>query len=195
MDETGSRSVETRFGETDIVCIALVSQLSSLVSRLFEVPMSILIPTREPYPSDISDEQWSRVAPLIPEERPGGRHRETDPREIVNAVHYRWSVGCAWRMLPHDFPPWTTIYTHFHRWQQDGTLLRLREELLRPKLRRRSAPMPHVPSEKASDDSTTKASFSDPTATASSAKNIETDRSDQMNPHDERTEPPKEAAA
>ena len=157
--------------------------------------MSILIPTREPYPSDITDEQWSRIAPLIPEERPGGRHRETDQREIVNAVHYRWSVGCAWRMLPHDFPPWTTIYTHFRRWQQDGTLLRLREELLRPKSRRRSAHEPRVTSEHVSDDSAQNRSFSDPANQASPARNIEADRPDRTHPLDERTEPSAESAA
>jgi transposase len=92
---------------------------------------------REPYPSDVSEEQWERIGPLIPAERPRGRHRETDPREIVNAISYRWTTGCAWRMLPHDFPPWTTVYTHFRRWQQDSLLVRLREELLRPRLRRR----------------------------------------------------------
>jgi transposase len=101
--------------------------------------MSYLLPIREPYPSDVTEEQWERIAPLIPAERPRGRRRETDPREIVNAISYRWTVGCAWRMLPHDFPPWTTIYTYFRRWQQDGTLPRLRKELLRPKPRRRAS--------------------------------------------------------
>ena len=157
--------------------------------------MSILIPTREPYPSDITDEQWSRIAPLIPEERPGGRHRETDPREIVNAVHYRWSVGCAWRMLPHDFPPWTTIYTHFRRWKQDGTLSRLREELLRPKSRRRSVHAPRVPSEHVSDDSARNRRFSDQVIQTSPERNIEAGGSVQMSLFDERTEQPAESAA
>ena len=101
--------------------------------------MSIVIPNREPYPSDLTDEQWQRIASLIPPEKRLGRRRETDPREIVNAINYRWTTGCAWRMLPHDFPPWTTIYTYFRHWQCDGTLSRLREELLKPKPRGRSS--------------------------------------------------------
>ena len=102
--------------------------------------MSYLTVIREPYPTDLSDAQWERIAACIPPELPRGRRRETDPREVVNAINFRWSTGCGWRMLPHDFPPWTTIYTHFRRWQRDGTLARLREELLRPKRRRRNSP-------------------------------------------------------
>jgi len=99
--------------------------------------MSLCIPGRESYPSDVTDEQWSRLAHWIPPEKPRGRHRETDVREVINAINYRWTTGCAWRMLPHDFPVWTTVYTYFRRWQLDGTLSRLREELLKPKPRRR----------------------------------------------------------
>ena len=85
---------------------------------------------RHPYPSDLSDAQWRSIAPTIPPERDLGRHRSTDVREIVNGINYRWSTGCVWRMLPHDFPPWGTVYTYFHRWQQDGTLKELRDALL-----------------------------------------------------------------
>lgn len=64
---------------------------------------------REPYPSDLSDEEWEILKPLIPPEKPGGRPREADMREILNAIFYVLRTGCAWRSLPHDFPPWQSI--------------------------------------------------------------------------------------
>lgn len=87
---------------------------------------------RNPYPSDISEAQWRQVEPLIPLSRESGRHRITDIREVVNGINYRWSTGCPWRMLPHDFPPWTTVYTYFRRWQREGLLPQLRDALLHP---------------------------------------------------------------
>jgi transposase len=93
---------------------------------------------RHPYPSDISDAQWRSIAPTVPPERDLGRHRSTDVREIVNGINYRWSTGCVWRMLPHDFPPWGTVYTYFHRWQQDGTLKELRDALAAARIERRA---------------------------------------------------------
>lgn len=77
---------------------------------------------RERYPSDIDNYDWNRIAELIPPEKQRGRHRETDAREIVNAIVYRANAGCVWRMLPHDFPPWATVYTYFRQWREDGTL-------------------------------------------------------------------------
>lgn len=94
-------------------------------------------PQRTAYPSDVTDRQWDRIAAFIPAEKPRGRHRETDPREIVNAINYRWSTGCVWRMLPHDFPAWGTVYCYFRTWLRDGTLQKLRAELLKPRLRGR----------------------------------------------------------
>jgi len=91
--------------------------------------------TRRSYPSDITDAQWECIAPLIstPVNSKRGRKRETDLREVINAINYRWSTGCVWRMLPHDLPSWNTIYTYFHRWEQDGTLKKLRDILLNRK--------------------------------------------------------------
>lgn len=86
---------------------------------------------RPPYPSDVSAEQWRRIAPLLPPDEKRGRRRSTDLREVVNGINYRWSTGCVWRMLPHDFPPWATVYTYFRRWRSDGTLPVIREELLK----------------------------------------------------------------
>jgi len=87
-------------------------------------------PRRAPYPSDLSERQWRMVEPLLPREKERGRHRSTDPREVVNGISYRWTTGCVWRMLPHDLPPWATIYTYFRRWQRDDTLRELRDTLL-----------------------------------------------------------------
>lgn len=88
-------------------------------------------PNRVPYPSDLSDRQWRDLEVMIPPEKDMGRHRSSDVREIVNGINYRWSTGCVWRMLPHDFPPWATIYTYFRSWQRDGTLREIRDALVR----------------------------------------------------------------
>jgi putative transposase len=77
--------------------------------------------SRKPYPSDVTDEQWSILEPMIPLARPGGRPREVDIREVVNALFYRNRNGCGWRALPHDFPAWKTVYNYFQWWQWDGT--------------------------------------------------------------------------
>ena len=76
---------------------------------------------RNPYPSDVTDEQWAILRRLIPPERPGGRPRSVDMRQIVNAVFYLTRSGCSWRMLPRDFPPWKTVYNYFEAWKFDGT--------------------------------------------------------------------------
>jgi putative transposase len=76
---------------------------------------------RKPYPSDLTDEQWAVLQPLIPPPRPGGRPRTADMREVVNALLYLNREGCTWRALPHDFPPWKTVYNYFRWWTWDGT--------------------------------------------------------------------------
>lgn len=76
---------------------------------------------RMPYPSDVTDEQWDLLAPLLPPARLGGRPRKVDLREVVNAILYRNRNGCTWRALPHDFPAWKTVYNYFQWWQWDGT--------------------------------------------------------------------------
>lgn len=77
--------------------------------------------TRCAYPSDLSDAEWFVIEPLIPPAKPGGRPREVEMREIFNGIFYVTRSGCAWRMLPHDFPPWSTVYHYFRVWRQDGT--------------------------------------------------------------------------
>lgn len=77
--------------------------------------------TRKSYSTDLNDAEWALIAPLIPPAKPGGRHREVDMREVVNAINYLLRTGCAWEMLPHDFPPHQTVYWYFSQWRDDGT--------------------------------------------------------------------------
>ena len=77
---------------------------------------------RRPYPTDLTDEQWEIIEPLIPKPRSRrGRKRKHSYREILDAIFYVLRTGCAWRMLPHDFPPWKTVYHYFRLWRINGT--------------------------------------------------------------------------
>lgn len=80
---------------------------------------------RKPYSTDLTDKEWAILAPLIPPAKPGGRPREVDMREILNGLLYLLRTGCAWRMIPHDLPPWQTLYEYFAQWRDDGTWERL----------------------------------------------------------------------
>lgn len=64
---------------------------------------------RKAYPSDLSDAEWAELAPHLPGAKPGGRPREVDLREILNGRSYHLRAGGAWRMLPHDLPPYQTV--------------------------------------------------------------------------------------
>ena len=74
------------------------------------------------YPSDLTDEEWSYIEPLIPPARRGGRKREVDMREVVNGLMYVLGTGCQWRYIPKDFPPKGTVYRYFSLWHRHGTL-------------------------------------------------------------------------
>ncbi len=76
--------------------------------------------TRKTYPSDLSDREWQLLEPLLPLEKPTGKRRSVDLREIVNGIFYLLHNGCTWRSLPHDLPPWQTVSTYFYRWQRQG---------------------------------------------------------------------------
>jgi|TARA_B100001971_G_C18207240_1_gene548407 putative transposase len=76
---------------------------------------------RKAYASDLAEEQWKVIEPWLPPQNEGGRERQVDLREIINAVNYRTRTGCAWEMLPHDFPPKSTVYEYYRAWQRDGT--------------------------------------------------------------------------
>jgi transposase len=81
------------------------------------------------YPSDLTDEEWQLVQPLIPPGKPGGDKRTVDLREVVNGLMYVLSTGCQWRAIPKDLPPKSTVYDYFDRWTYDGTLKRIHETL------------------------------------------------------------------
>ena len=83
------------------------------------------------YASDLSDEEWVLFEPHLPAPKRRGRPRLHSPREILDAVFYVVRGGCTWRLLPHDFPPWKTVYHYFRAWRIDGTWERLHEALRR----------------------------------------------------------------
>ncbi len=74
---------------------------------------------RKPYPSDLTDAQWAILEPLIPVAT-SGRPRIVDTREVLNAIFYQARSGCQWDMLPHDFPPKSTVNDYFRQWRDDG---------------------------------------------------------------------------
>jgi putative transposase len=84
---------------------------------------------RNPYPSDVTDEQWSLIEPHIPPEKFGGRPRTVDMREVINAVLYLNRTGCSWRMLPHDLPPWGTVHYYYRRFRLDGVWPKIHDHL------------------------------------------------------------------
>src|SRR4051794_15239290 len=76
---------------------------------------------RERYKTDLTDEQWGVIKPLLPPARPGGRPRSTDLREVINALLYQAKAGCQWDMMPHDLLAKSTVWDYFARWRDDGT--------------------------------------------------------------------------
>jgi putative transposase len=84
---------------------------------------------RKKYATDLTDEQWKIIAPLIPPAKSGGRERETDIREVLNAIFYLLKSGCQWRMIPNDFPKWQTVYDYFRKWKKDGTWKKIHDKL------------------------------------------------------------------
>jgi putative transposase len=86
---------------------------------------------RTAYPSDLTDAQWEVIRALMPPPKRGrtGRPRRYPLREIWNAIFYLDRGGCAWRALPHDFPPWEDVWDHFRRWRKNGTLVRVHDAL------------------------------------------------------------------
>ena len=112
---------------------------------------------RKPYPSDLSDQQWVLIEPLLPRvsrRRRPGRPRKSDLREVVNALFYHTREGCSWRALPHDFPPWKTVYNYFQWWDWDGTWQQILDTL-RP-LARANAGRAPTPSAAALDSQSVK---------------------------------------
>ena len=81
------------------------------------------------YPTDLTDTEWTILAPLIPAAKPGGRPRTTEMREVVNAILYSLRSGCQWRMLPKEFPPHQTVYHYFRTWRCVGVWERMHDTL------------------------------------------------------------------
>jgi putative transposase len=75
---------------------------------------------RSPYPTDLTDEQWNMIKDFIPPEKPGGRHRELNMREVINAILYVTVSGIQWRLMPHDLPNWSSVYGYFRHWRNTG---------------------------------------------------------------------------
>ena len=98
---------------------------------------------RKTYQSDLSDTEWARIEPHLPVPKSVGRPRIHPPREIFNAIFYVLRSGCAWRLLPHDFPPWKTVHHYFRIWRIDGVWEQLNtalRERLRVRLGRNPQP-------------------------------------------------------
>jgi transposase len=84
---------------------------------------------RQPYPSDLTDEQWEILQQAIPKPKKAGRPPKYPRREIWNAIFYQDRTGCQWRALPHDLPPWNLVWEHFGRWRDSGLIEQVHDAL------------------------------------------------------------------
>ncbi len=84
---------------------------------------------RQPYPSDLTDAEWAILGPLIPGPKPGGRPPSHTRRDLVDAMRYVLRGGIAWRAMPHEYPPWQTVYHYFRVWRLDGSWERIHDAL------------------------------------------------------------------
>jgi transposase len=95
------------------------------------------------YPSDLTDEEWALIEPLIPPAKRGGGKRTADMREVVNGLMYVLSTGCQWRAIPKDLPPRSTVHGYLDLWNWDGTIDRIHHALYvrcREKAEREASP-------------------------------------------------------
>src|SRR6266699_690830 len=95
------------------------------------------------YPSDTTDAQWEIIKLLIPPQKGPGRPREVDLRRVIDGIFYITRSGCQWRMLPHEFPPWETVYYYFNKWKKEGTLACIHDGL-REQVREEDKPTPRT---------------------------------------------------
>lgn len=84
---------------------------------------------RMTYPSDLTDEQWAILAPMIPPPHKEGHPRDADMREVVNGILYLLRTGCGWRLMPHDLPKHGTIFYHFNKWRKCGVWKKIHDKL------------------------------------------------------------------
>lgn len=114
-------------------------------------------PPRQPYPSDLTDAQWEILKPLLPPPCGVGRPRQTDLREVVNAILYVDTSGCSWAALPHDFPPEGTVRDYFHQWVRRGLWQQI-NDCLRRRLRLQEGRTAEEPSAAVIDSQSAKSS-------------------------------------
>jgi transposase len=99
--------------------------------------------TRSAYSTDLTDEQWQILEPMIPGQSPKGRPRKYAMREVLNAILYQVRNGGAWRNLPHDFPPYRTVFYYFTKWRKCGVWRKIHDklhEMVREKAGREAQP-------------------------------------------------------
>ena len=87
------------------------------------------MPIHEPYPSNLTDAEWKLVAPLVPGPKLFGRPPRYPRRTVLDAIFHMVRSGCAWRMLPHDLPPWRIVYYHFMMWPRAGLWQQMHDTL------------------------------------------------------------------
>ena len=100
------------------------------------------------YPSGLTDGEWALIEPMIPPAKRGGRRREVNVREVLNAIFYVLSTGCQWQALPKDLPPKSTAHHSFGLWDWDGTLERVHHALYvetRERAGREASPTAAIP--------------------------------------------------
>ena len=96
------------------------------------------MPNQEPYPSDVNDREWERLGPLVAVPEQLGRPPRHDRRLVLNAIFYVVRSGCAWRLLPHDLPPWRRCSSSFAKWRENGLWQEINDHL-REAVREKSA--------------------------------------------------------
>jgi transposase len=87
------------------------------------------MPNQEPYPSDLNDVEWELLRPLLTVPPKLGRPPRHDRRLVLNAIFYVVRSGCAWRLLPHDLPPWRLCYYYFAKWRENGLWVQINDHL------------------------------------------------------------------
>jgi putative transposase len=95
------------------------------------------MPIREPYSSSLTNSEWKQIEPLLPPQKLFGRPPRYDKREILDALFYVVRTGCAWRLLPHDLPPWRIVYYYFMVWRREGLWQKI-HDCLRDRVRLKS---------------------------------------------------------
>jgi putative transposase len=99
--------------------------IGQLMTRLPEIANS----RRKAYPSELSDAEWEILKPLLPPPKGFGHPLVVDFREILNGIFYVQRTGCQWEMIPHDLPPYSTVYNYFQKWQRKGIWQQIHDQV------------------------------------------------------------------